>query len=439
MKLSLGFGVIVFTAVLIAVPVLATNGMNMIGFDAVSAAMGGADAATDTGVISLSCNPANLSSVEDKELAVNLSLLMPVVNFKNSTMFGTNDVDGEDAFFPLPFLGYASRVGETPFVWGLGMFAQGGMGVDFKDVKTNFGNEDRIYSNVAYGKLVPAVSWEINENFVVGASFQLGYSTMEYEFFPETSYYDPGPDQTPQTADDMVFPGQKLDNISSLGFSGRVGFRVNIADVVTLGCSYTTASDLNYEDGDLVMNFESMGLGKVKYDAEVDGFTWPAALDMGLSHLFMNDKLLIATDVTWYNWSDAMETVTVKGKDPSSPYAPPEVEVPFAFNWDDQWVWGIGAAYSVTEKDTIRVGYNYGNNPVPDDNLYPLFPAIIEHHVILGYGHEFENIGVNFAWEHGMENSAKNTNTDMMSNPFGPDSESSHYQNTLHMTLVYKF
>ena len=41
-------------------------------------------------------------------------------------------VDGEDQIFPLPYIAYASRLGETsPWTLGFDFFAQGGMGVDF--------------------------------------------------------------------------------------------------------------------------------------------------------------------------------------------------------------------------------------------------------------------------------------------------------------------
>lgn len=418
--------------------VFATDGMNMIGYEAVSAGMAGAEAAVDTGVMSLSSNPANLSSVETGEIVVNLSVLAPVLNFKNETMFGSNDVDSNDQYFPLPFIGYAQRVGQSQFVWGAGVFFQGGMGVDFENVKTNFGTEDSVFSNVAYGKLVPALSYEITDSIALGLAFQLGYSTMTYKFFPDTSYYHPGPDNTPQTADDMVFPGQKLENAASFGYSARLGIKWDITETTAFGLSYTSEVDLDYEDGDLDMNFSSLGLEKVRYDAHVDGFTWPTTIDFGFSQRLLDQRLLLAADITWYNWSDAMETITVKGDNPSNNYAPSTVEIPFVFNWDDQWAFSIGAEYTLGTNNTIRAGFNTAENPIPDDYMYPLFPAIVENHAVIGYGHQFGNAALDLAWEHAFEKTAGNPNPNQMENPFGSDSEVSHSQNSLHMMITYK-
>ncbi len=411
--------------------VYATNGMNMIAYDAISGGMAGADAAVESGLTALAANPANLTSVDTQELAVDLSLLMPVLHFENTTMMGANSVDGKKQIFPLPFLGYARHLRDTDWYLGVGLFAQGGMGVDFKDVQSGFGTEDSIYSNVAYGKIAPAVAYKISDRWSLGASFQLGYSTLSYDFFPATSFYDAG--------SGMMFPGQKLENATSFGYSGRIGLNWKFSDQGAFGFSYTSRSKLDYQDADLTMNFSAMGLGKVKYDAEVDGFEWPDMMDIGVSYYLLDNKLLLAADATWYNWKDSMKTITVSGNNPDNAYAPSNVEIPFVFDWDAQWEFSFGCAYKLTEIDTLRTGYNYGKNPVPDQNMYPLFPAIVEHHLAAGYGHEFGQLRLDIAWEHAFEKSATNTNADPMHNPFGPDSKVSHDQNTIHMMLTYTF
>jgi long-chain fatty acid transport protein len=40
--------------------------------------------------------------------------------------------------------------------------------------------------------------------------------------------------------------------------------------------------------------------------------------------------------------------------------------------------------YRVNHRLGLRVGYNYGKNPVPDTWLNPLFPAIVERHYTAG-------------------------------------------------------
>jgi long-chain fatty acid transport protein len=81
----------------------------------------------------------------------------------------------------------------------------------------------------------------------------------------------------------------------------------------------------------------------------------------------------------------------------------------FPLDWKDQFVIGIGAEYLATEKLRLRVGYNYGANPVSSATVMPLFPAIVEHHISGGFGYDFNsNMTIHGAIEVGLENSQKN-------------------------------
>ena len=57
---------------------LATNGMNMIGYGAVSSGMGGADLAIVDNASAMNINPAGICECATPELSFGLSLLMPV-------------------------------------------------------------------------------------------------------------------------------------------------------------------------------------------------------------------------------------------------------------------------------------------------------------------------------------------------------------------------
>ena len=67
-------------------------------------------------------------------------------------------------------------------------------------------------------------------------------------------------------------------------------------------------------------------------------------------------------------------------------------------DWKDQTVFEFGAGYKVTDSTTLRAGFNYGNNPVPDKYLNALFPAIVQNHITGGIGYDIDkNSGVNFS------------------------------------------
>ena len=98
----------------------------------------------------------------------------------------------------------------------------------------------------------------------------------------------------------------------------------------------------------------------------------------------------------------------------------------------------IGAEYELTDTFKIRAGYNYGNNPVPSENLSPLFPAIVEHHATVGFSYAFTSWDLDFAYEHAFKNTETNNGAPSQTNPFSGYTVS-HSQNTVHLMVSYRF
>ncbi|MGB5661460.1 MAG: outer membrane protein transport protein, partial [Thermoanaerobaculia bacterium] len=143
-----------------------------------------------------------------------------------------------------------------------------------------------------------------------------------------------------------------------------------------------------------------------------------------------NDRWILALDIKKNYWDDAIDTITVTGKNPDTPLPPPfnEVVLPFVFNWKDQWVYALGADYRVNDTLTLRAGYNYGENPVPDDTLNPLFPANVEDHLSFGFSYLAGSITYEFGIERAFNVSQTNNNPDPQVNPFGPGTTVEHSQ-----------
>ena len=76
----------------------------------------------------------------------------------------------------------------------------------------------------------------------------------------------------------------------------------------------------------------------------------PNNLGVGVGWEMIPKKLLIETDFKWLNWANA------------DGYR--------HFDWKDQYVFNIGAQYKPIPKLALRLGYNYGNNPVKPHNNF---------------------------------------------------------------------
>jgi long-chain fatty acid transport protein len=393
----------------IAAPAGATNGMDMAGYGARAIGMGGADVAVDGDAASAAGgNPAVVSKAAPSSANVGLTVLMPDLTYKDPYQ----EVDGESQQFFMPSLGYVHTSAGSPWSFGIGVYAQGGMGVDFQDVMTPAGTRDELTSEVAFLRVNPLAAYKVNENFSVGASVMLGYAMMKFSMFPET----PG-----------MGSGLNVEDLASFGFAGKVGAQYKIGPQWRIGATYTSESSLSFEDGEATLNFGPQG-GKVKYDAELDDFTWPQEFEAGVAYVPM-PGLTIAADVKWINWSATVDQPKLKLSNPPAGY-PALPDTTFDMAWDDQWIYAIGAEYCINQKHTVRAGFNYGNNPVPDDTLNPLFPAIPTTHLTLGYGLNLGKWGVDLAYEHAFDVTQKSSTM-----PF----EISHSQNTVSLGVSYRY
>ena len=87
----------------------------------------------------------------------------------------------------MPLLGYVHSLGAGPWSSGIGVYAQGGMGVDFQDVMTRPGTKDQLTSQVAFLRLNPLVAYKLNEASRSAATLMIGYSQCEVLAVPGTT------------------------------------------------------------------------------------------------------------------------------------------------------------------------------------------------------------------------------------------------------------
>lgn len=418
-------------AVAMSVPQLsfATNGMNMIGYNTRSSGLGGADVALEGDCAA--CNPATLGGDAPRTLSGGIALLHPPVNFKNG-YFGPNDVDSDDKIYAAPYLEYAQRLNDSAWTLGIAVRAQGGMGVDYDKVRTFAGNKDKLSTDLQFARIMPTAAYQVNDQLSIGASLMIGYTKMNSEFYPET--YSPGQDGMPGTQDD--FAGMKLKDVSGVGYAGRIGLLYQVNDRLNLGFTYLSETDIDMDDGELILN---LGLAKVGYDASLKDFALPQEVEFGISYM-ATPQLRLVADVHWIDWASTVDEITIQGRNPNLPVPLQEPDLTFKMKWDDQWVYAIGAEYTLKTNHTLRIGYNYGKNPVPNDYLVPLFPGHVEQHLTLGYGYTMEKLRIDVAWEHSFTNKETNTNPNPSENPFGPDSQvTANPGDVLHMGLTYWF
>lgn len=355
----------------------ATNGLNLIGYGAKSDGIGGADIAVSDDFSSMNINPAGLSRIRLREAGLSISYLKPNLDHSG---FGVT-ISGEDDPILLPDFGTAYRLNDSPVTIGIGLFTQGGVSTDFKDIPTPFGNTDRSSSFIRHVKITPSVAYQVSDRFSAGIAANISYLDTALRLFPNTSNSIFSGFETDDRCSDSLGLGTPGSCAWGVGYGARVGLLYAVNEMVTIGATYNSPIRFDLSDGDITFNLPV--LGDVRYDAEIKGIEWPQEAGIGIS-VTPAKRLIVSFDIVWINWNGALNTVTINATNPDNQAAPADISVPLKFDWRDQYVFAIGVQYMPANSLTLRGGYNFGRNPVPAETLTPLAPLIVEQHYTAG-------------------------------------------------------
>jgi long-chain fatty acid transport protein len=426
----------------------ATNATNLLGYSSAQVGMGGAGSVGLLDNSLINTNPASLSLLPDGKdrdpqssisggyAGFTLGLLQPYLHHTDA--FG-NDREGENN--PLIGIhgGAALRFRALPqWTFGLGLFSQSGVATEFKGLRTAFGTRDEITSFERFVKLQAAVSYQVTENLSIGAGPYLGYSDLTLQLFPNTSA-------------PPVFAGLAIGDRCSRNFGlgepgsdcpwtvvvgGKVGITYRVTPQLTVGAAYTSKADFDYEHGTAEVNFVNAGLGKVRYDVDVDGISHPQFVQAGIAYR-PTPRWLLALDFYWHDWS-SFKKFTIHLTNPKTPGAPANIDLVTQEDWRDQYVVAVGAAYElVKDVFTVRAGYNYANNPSPSRTFTPFIQLPFEHHVTAGAGYKFGgHFELDGSFLYAFENKVTYTNNQF---PFGPNATEKPSGFSADVTLGYRF
>jgi len=379
----------------------ATNGMNMEGYGPIATGMGGASFAYDNGTAAVMNNPATLSLMESKaRLDLAIGFLSPDIT---TSAPGAPDAKSSADMFIMPAFGYARKAGDL--VYGVGVFAQGGMGTEY-DASSflAFNSGDKVRSELGVGRLIIPFSYNVNKDFAIAASLDYVWATLDLKMALPGAQFGglvtncsgpacaglPGFAAAPWVRLDFSGGGDMNGAAKGTGFAGKIGAVYKISPEFTVGATYhskTSLSDLETDSSGASLSVAGAGLvgsGKIK----VRDFQWPQTYGIGVAWN-ANKQLLVAADVKVIGWKSVMKDFKMTYEGPIGGAPGNTVDFALPQNWKDQTVFELGAAYLFTPDFTGRIGVNIANNPIPDADMNYLFPAIIENSYTLGVGYAF--------------------------------------------------
>jgi long-chain fatty acid transport protein len=485
-------------AALLPAVVYATNGMNLEGYGPVASGMGGASMAYDNGSAAVMNNPATIGLMPDgKRADVALGMLGPDVAAKmpgqsdaksSATAFympalGWLSKQGDLAYgvgvfsqggmgteykassFMSAGSGKETRsevgVGRLifPVSYAVSKAVQIGGSIDYvwagMDIKMAMSGS-QMFDMISGTKSAGTISGNMTETlgqFVQGGLLQAPSATTTPVNW---GYFD--------FSDDSAFTGEA----KGAGFGGKLGAVFKASEQVSIGLTYhtkTALGDLKSSNTTTTFNANvdnnllngtwngATGAGQIGAPAgaytatsipltgkiKVNDFQWPATLGLGASFQ-ATAELMIVADVKRIMWADVMKSFsmsfTADGTQAGlgAGFAGKEIDPELLQDWDDQTVIALGGAYKIDPALTVRFGYNYASNPIPDSKLNALFPAIEETHISGGVGYEMSKVSsIDFSLTMGLEAKATNPGSPAA----GDEVTSTHSQ--LNWQLMYSY
>jgi long-chain fatty acid transport protein len=400
-------GVLLFAG---ATPARATDGHFLHGVGAVNNAMGGAGVAAPVSILgTFYLNPAGLIAFDGLRVEFSFEMFKPERTVASEIPgFGSGATVSKSEFTPIPAMGFSYKINDNWAV-GLGGLGIGGFGVDYAQDNTNpvlgprpqgFG---QVFSSYSLLKFTPAVAFAPSESFSLGFSANVAWATLTVDPAPFASPAVSNPGPPPD-----AYYSRATGTDGSFGFGFQAGLLWNATDNFSLGASYS--SPLKFDDFKWNSMWENPNITTPSPFGGVFGTfrELQFALDMpgwGSVGLGWNPvpALTVAADFRYYWYAD---TEGFKLDDPTQPFD--QTGAVQGFGWENIWALATGLQYELNKTWTLRGGYNYAQNPIPDELSFINIPApaIVQHHATLGLSvWVTESIALDFSYYKAFENS----------------------------------
>jgi len=328
-------------------------------------------------------NPALMNKLDGTQVEIGTTLLFPTRKFKSDETVRTCETK-YDVFYPSTL--YLTHQFNATVSAGLGFFNPFGLGTNWGE--TWEGRYIATNSEMKTYNINPAFSIKVLPRMYLAAGLDILYL-----------------DATLESKINLGSDIQQKFTGDGTGIGYNVGLLYDITDDISLGVAYRSEIKVNVD-------------GRGKFNPQIPGFlenssgeadiTMPQQLFAGMSYKGF-ERWILEAGLRWEDWSCFKQ---LKVKFDSGMQAPPQPR-----RWNDTFAYNIGAQYQYNEIVTLRAGYLYGKNPVPDSTFDPSIPDSDTHLFAAGTGLNFGKCTVDLAYAYQLQEDRKKKNTIGSSNP----------------------
>jgi long-chain fatty acid transport protein len=416
---------------------MATNGYftHGVGTESKGMAGTGAGSPTDMGGISIATNPA-LGVFADEQWQIGMAIFSPMRSYETSSSFVNGQLgaftleqgkfDSKNEVFPIPYIAKNWKLDSGNAITMV-FYGRGGMNTEWDNGQSAFfdpsgmggspppggvpglygggisgfvpGNEPLPVAGVDLMQAFLSINWsgKIGDSFAygfgpvfaaqlfeaTGLSAFAGYSTTYANYLAST-----GDMQTPPWL--VATNGTDNGSDMSTGWGVAGGIWAG-SERFSFGLAYQSKMSMSEFD-DYADLF-----------AEQGGFDIPSTLKAGISFM-AGDSARINVDVEHIGYSEVDSIANpisnlFSGCFTTQQVAPPESSGCLGgpngagFGWQDVTVYKLGAEWASSDNNTWRVGYSYGEQPIPSSEVLfnILAPGVMEQHLTVGWTNRRSN------------------------------------------------
>ena len=318
-----------------------------------------------TGTSSIFFNPGAMSYLRENGVTVGVSGIVSKIAYRAPEPGGAEALT--DSPVGTPFQLYAVYGINDKLKAGLGVYTPFGSSVVWGDAWSGrFGLNELSLTAVF---IQPTLSYQLTDKLGVGVGFVYSVGGVNLQR------------SIPVQNQQGKYGKAELDgNASGLGFNAGVFFQPT--EKFSVGLSYRSRVDMKVEGGDATFTVAPSISGRfpegTQFDAELP---LPSTLSLGIGYM-PTEALTVAVDISRVGWS-AYERLrfdyskTVNGADFTEN----------ARNYEDAYIYRVGAEYRVSEGLALRAGAYLDKTPVQDGYLTPETPDADSRGLSVGVGY----------------------------------------------------
>jgi long-chain fatty acid transport protein len=366
-------------------------------------------------------NPAGITQLPGTQLMIGASVVKLDSTFRSSTTGQSTDLQDQFPVLPYVYITHRFKGWDERLSIGLGIYTPFGILIDWPDNwQGRFATTDDHLRVTVYN---PTIALQATPKLSLAVGLQVADVGAGFE-----QKFDVG------TGESKV----RVHGLSAHPVGWNVGALYHITDTTSAG-----------------IQFRSELQAKLTGQAEFSG---PAAALFSNTGFRTSIKLAprivagistkaisrwtINADIEWQGWRTVGSIPKTFNETADSTVPQSALNQRNLTNWDNSWIYKIGAEYAATERLALRGGYFYDTSAVPDNTFTPVIPVSNLHALTMGFGYKWPGVVVDVAYLLGFyeKRSIDNGTTDP-NNLAGPTALGSYLSmaQVLTINVTFKF